>query len=137
MARERTIACGDHDFTTRANPRVFVRCPHCGRGHRAPPIGDPWRGPQAPPGAPEESHEAADSFADLAEIVLPAPASSLVKITRAAHSTAHKAENATKATKKAPSKRRSAPRPMTKAQQAGRRGGRADRRPDFLRRVGR
>lgn len=80
----------------------------------------------------DEDHEAADSLAELAGEILPPPASTVVKITRATHSAVRKSAKA----KKTPPKR--APRPtaeLTPAQQAGRRGGQA--KPGFLRRVGR
>ena len=144
MAREREISCEDHSFTTRANPRVFVRCPTCGRGHRAPPIAHPWPGPTPKTGTSEESHDAVDAVAELAGEVLPPPASTVIKVTRAAHSTARKAEKATaksrgKSAKSAKSTK-STKRPaaeLTPSQRAGRRGGLAPKKPAFLRRVGR
>lgn len=133
MAREREITCGDHTFTTRANPRVFVRCPACGTGHRAPAIADGWKGPEAEDG----SHEAVGDVADLVGELLPPPASTVVKITKVAHSTARRAEKAAGTRKKATKATKKAAPPPTRAQQAGRRGGLAPKRASFLRRVGR
>lgn len=145
MARERRVACGDHGFTTRANPRVRIKCPTCGRPHRAPAIADGWRGPDA--GPDDSSHDVAGAVADLASEVLPPPASTAIRITRATHSAARATAKATKATKAAKKSSRrppagrppSPPPPLTPSQQAGRRGGKssASTRPAFLRRVGR
>lgn len=142
MARERRVTCGDHSFTTRANPRVRIKCPTCNTAHRAPAIEDGWKGPGTE--ADDASHDVAGAVADLASEVLPPPASTAIKITRATHSAARataKATKATKATKKSSRRRPPAsPRPpaRTASQAAGRRGGLATAsRPAFLRRVGR
>lgn len=133
MARPRAVECGDHSFTTRANPRVLVRCPTCSTAHRAPAIDDPWPGP--PRKAPASDVEPTGVDTSPA-VTPPADKPGGVKVTRATKSTV--AGTKTRAKRTSPKPATSpAQRPddeLTPAQQAGRRGGRA---PAFLRRVGR
>lgn len=77
-------------------------------------------------------------MAELAGELLPPPASTVIKVTRAAHTTVRKAEKA----EAAKTGTRERPAGQRKAQQAGRRGGLSKSRPSparpaFLRRVGR
>lgn len=119
MARQRDVACASgHAFTTRANPRVRLRCPECRSWVLAPPIEEPW----SPHWREQEGAGGGQPGA--------APAGS------APPAEAHPAGGArvSKATATVAGARRTSPRPaqapaerpdsdLTAAQQAGRRGG--------------
>lgn len=137
MARQRpvTCACG-HEWTTRANPRVRLRCPACGEAVLAPPIEDPWRpswegGAGADlradgtdtPGADEgteggPAHGAGTG--DPSSTPTGTPPAGGVQVSRAAKTTA-RARRTTPRPAQAPAERPD--EALTPHQQAGRRGG--------------
>lgn len=134
MAKQREATCpAGHSFTTRANPRVKLRCPECREWVLAPPVPDPWPGPAAkdtPIGRmPPAVSDAPEKLAPAGPAREDRPAGG-IRVVKAAKTVA--------------GARRSAPRPavrpterppetLTPAQQAGRRGGLA---PGILRRMG-
>lgn len=115
MARAREIACScGHTWTTKANPRVRVKCPGCGSLLLAPPVTDPWRGPgtTATPAGDEPRRTSS-----------PDPTEAPSGGTAVVHASGTTIK-ATRTTPKPATARRDVPaEDLTKAQQAGRRGG--------------